>query len=236
MTTLKPPTEALPTRARLRDRPRCDLVDANVDETRVGVSGGTRAACTRGSPPPPRPRRSPPPRRSSARRISVALRNEPWRARVDRCRRALFGGRSATNERRSGTTVPFERGHPGTRRARVRRHLSRLDDVPGRPRTFPLIAPRPMLIVNGELDPRNPLEGVRGLVRRDISRVRPRPPRVQKTSSPSRSAVWRTPARLRCWLWLTRGWTGGCARRRPSATETQPRRRSPRLCETPRRG
>jgi hypothetical protein len=32
------------------------------------------------------------------------------------------------------------------------------------PRTFPLVAPRPMLIVNGELDPWNPLEGVRGVV------------------------------------------------------------------------
>ena len=32
------------------------------------------------------------------------------------------------------------------------------------PRTFPLVAPRPLLIVNGELDPRNPLEGVRGVV------------------------------------------------------------------------
>ena len=164
-----------------------------------------------------------------------ALRNERWRARVDSLPPALF--EAAKRDERE--TLGDER----YRSSEVTPELvERVYDAicPGLttfldgPRTFPLIAPRPMLIVNGELDPRNPLEGVRGLVA--ATRRACESKKKTKNFVAVAQRGYRTPARLRCWLWLTRGWTGGCARRRPSATETQPRRRSPRLCETPRRG
>jgi fermentation-respiration switch protein FrsA (DUF1100 family) len=137
-----------------------------VDETRVGVSGvslgGMYAWLAAAAAPETIAAAAP---LIGAQDFGWALRNERWRARVDSLPPALF--EAAKRDERE--TLGDER----YRSSEVTPELvERVYDAicPGLttfldgPRTFPLIAPRPMLIVNGELDPRNPLEGVRGLV------------------------------------------------------------------------
>jgi hypothetical protein len=161
------PDAALPTRAASGDEPPLDLVDVNVDETRVGVSGvslgGMYAWLAAAAAPETIAAAAP---LIGAQDFGWALRNERWRARVDSLPPALF----RTAERDERETLGDERS--STPRELTPELVERVYDAicPGLttfldgPRTFPLVAPRPMLIVNGELDPRNPLEGVRGLV------------------------------------------------------------------------
>ena len=160
------PDAALPTRAASGNEPPLDLVDVNVDETRVGVSGvslgGMYAWLAAAAAPETIAAAAP---LIGAQDFGWALRNERWRARVDSLPPALF--RAAERDERE--TLGDERTSP---REVTPELVERVYDAicPGLttfldgPRTFPLVAPRPMLIVNGELDPRNPLEGVRGLV------------------------------------------------------------------------
>jgi hypothetical protein len=144
------------------------VVFVNVDAKRVGVSGislgGMYAWLAAAAAPETVAAAAP---LIGAQDFGWALRNERWRARVDSLPPALFrtaladvddellDDDSLTNEE-SLTPELVERVYdaicPGL--------TTFLDG----PRTFPLVAPRPMLIVNGELDPRNPLEGVRGVV------------------------------------------------------------------------
>ena len=161
------PDAVLPARAASGDEPPLDLVDVNVDETRVGVSGvslgGMYAWLAAAAAPETIAAAAP---LIGAQDFGWALRNERWRARVDSLPPALF----RTAERDERETLGDERS--STPRELTPELVERVYDAicPGLttfldgPRTFPLVAPRPMLIVNGELDPRNPLEGVRGLV------------------------------------------------------------------------
>jgi hypothetical protein len=142
----------------------------NVDAKRVGVSGislgGMYAWLAAAAAPETVAAAAP---LIGAQDFGWALRNEKWRARVDSLPPALFhtaladvdddvfDDDASTNEEEESLTPELvERVYdaicPGL--------TTFLDG----PRTFPLVAPRPMLIVNGELDPRNPLEGVRGVV------------------------------------------------------------------------
>ncbi len=162
----KGPDAAPPTRAASGNEPPLDLVDVNVDATRVGVSGvslgGMYAWLAAAAAPETIAAAAP---LIGAQDFGWALRNERWRARVDSLPPALF--RAAERDERE--TLGDERTSP---REVTPELVERVYDAicPGLttfldgPRTFPLVAPRPMLIVNGELDPRNPLEGVRGLV------------------------------------------------------------------------
>jgi len=159
---------ALPTRAASGDEPPLDLVDVNVDATRVGVSGvslgGMYAWLAAAAAPETIAAAAP---LIGAQDFGWALRNERWRARVDSLPPALF--RAAERDERETRGNGDERTSPREVSPEL---VERVYDAicPGLttfldgPRTFPLVAPRPMLIVNGELDPRNPLEGVRGLV------------------------------------------------------------------------
>lgn len=80
-----------------------------------------------------------------------ALTNDAWQSRVGTFQDAVDG--AATKEGVSGVTADF-----------VRRFYDRV--VPGiysefdAPQMLPLIAPRPLLIINGDSDPRTPLPGV----------------------------------------------------------------------------
>ena len=143
------------------------FVDVRVDAARVGVSGvslgGMYAWLAAAAAPETIAAAAP---LIGAQDFGWALRNERWRARVDSLPPALF----RTAERDERETLGDERS--STPRELTPELVERVYDAicPGLttfldgPRTFPLVAPRPMLIVNGELDPRNPLEGVRGLV------------------------------------------------------------------------
>ena len=158
------PDAVLPARAASGDEPPLDLVDVNVDETRVGVSGvslgGMYAWLAAAAAPETIAAAAP---LIGAQDFGWALRNERWRARVDSLPPVLFQTAARERETSEGT---------GSFHACTPELVERVYDAvcPGLtseldgPRTFPLVAPRPLLIVNGELDPRNPLEGVRGVV------------------------------------------------------------------------
>ena len=98
MTTLKPPTRRFRRWAQRREKkkkkknePPLDLVDANVDETRVGVSGvslgGMYAWLAAAAAPETIAAAAP---LIGAQDFGWALRNERWRARVDSLPPALF--------------------------------------------------------------------------------------------------------------------------------------------------
>ena len=156
---------ALPTRAAYekKNEPPLDLVDANVDETRVGVSGvslgGMYAWLAAAAAPETIAAAAP---LIGAQDFGWALRNERWRARVDSLPPALF--EAARRDERETLGDVSEYVTPELVERVYDAICPGLTTFLDGPRTFPLIAPRPMLIVNGELDPRNPLEGVRGLV------------------------------------------------------------------------
>ena len=140
------------------------FVRVNVDAARVGVSGvslgGMYAWLAAAAAPETIAAAAP---LIGAQDFGWALRNDQWRARVDSLPPVLFQTAARERETSEGT---------GSFHACTPELVERVYDAvcPGLtseldgPRTFPLVAPRPMLIVNGELDPRNPLEGVRGLV------------------------------------------------------------------------
>jgi hypothetical protein len=156
---------ALPTRAAYekKNEPPLDLVDANVDETRVGVSGvslgGMYAWLAAAAAPETIAAAAP---LIGAQDFGWALRNERWRARVDSLPPALF--EAAKRDERETLGDVSEYVTPELVERVYDAICPGLTTFLDGPRTFPLIAPRPMLIVNGELDPRNPLEGVRGVV------------------------------------------------------------------------
>ena len=161
------PDAVLPARAASGDEPPLDLVDVNVDETRVGVSGvslgGMYAWLAAAAAPETIAAAAP---LIGAQDFGWALRNDMWRARVDSLPPALF--ETAARERETSDVSLDETTAPTLTAELVERVYDAVcpgltSDLDG-PRTFPLVAPRPMLIVNGELDPRNPLEGVRGVV------------------------------------------------------------------------
>ena len=146
-----------------KNEPPLDLVDANVDETRVGVSGvslgGMYAWLAAAAAPETIAAAAP---LIGAQDFGWALRNERWRARVDSLPPALF--EAAKRDERETLGDVSEYVTPELVERVYDAICPGLTTFLDGPRTFPLIAPRPMLIVNGELDPRNPLEGVRGLV------------------------------------------------------------------------
>ena len=140
------------------------FVDVRVDAARVGVSGvslgGMYAWLAAAAAPETIAAAAP---LIGAQDFGWALRNDQWRARVDSLPPVLFQTAARERETSEGT---------GSFHACTPELVERVYDAvcPGLtseldgPRTFPLVAPRPLLIVNGELDPRNPLEGVRGVV------------------------------------------------------------------------
>ena len=143
------------------------FVRVNVDAARVGVSGvslgGMYAWLAAAAAPETVAVAAP---LIGAQDFGWALRNDMWRARVDSLPPALF--ETAARERETSDVSLDETTAPTLTAELVERVYDAVcpgltSDLDG-PRTFPLVAPRPMLIVNGELDPRNPLEGVRGVV------------------------------------------------------------------------
>jgi hypothetical protein len=96
------------------------------------------------------------------------LRHDGWRARADSLPGVVFLTAARSGLGNSSVETPGE----GTRTeltedlvaevyARLCPHLTRELDGP---ETFPCIAPTPLLVVNGELDPRTPLPGARRVV------------------------------------------------------------------------
>lgn len=171
-------TGVAPDEASSKKEPR--VVAVNVDAARVGVSGislgGMYAWLAAAAAPETVAAATP---LIGAQDFGWALRNERWRARVDSLPPALFRAAARLETKKSRADVD-ERDDGGDDDAGATDFSERLTPelvervydaiCPGLttfldgPRTFPLVAPRPMLIVNGELDPRNPLEGVRGVV------------------------------------------------------------------------
>jgi dienelactone hydrolase len=123
----------------------------DVDATRIGLlgisKGGTETSLTAAVDP----------------RVAVAipvigvqgfnwaLEHDAWQARADTFRAALDG-------------AARDAGGAGVDAALVRKFYARVSpDIDGRfdaPMMLPLIAPRPLLVINGDSDPRTPLPGV----------------------------------------------------------------------------
>ena len=86
-----------------------------------------------------------------------ALANDAWRARAASLPPELFDAAAKDTSDENVSDVDVEREV-------YRRIVPGLcDDLDG-PRTMPLVAPRPLLVVNGELDPRCPLGGLERVV------------------------------------------------------------------------
>tara|TARA_B110000977_G_scaffold196939_1_gene278355 strand:- start:73 stop:1377 length:1305 start_codon:yes stop_codon:yes gene_type:complete len=93
--------------------------------------------------------------------FSYGLRNEMWRARVASLPPQLFDEAVKDYDLSTGTSTALNSDIVKQVYSRITPGL--LDEFDG-PQTFPLIAPIPLLILNGELDPRNPIGGVCGVV------------------------------------------------------------------------
>jgi hypothetical protein len=89
-----------------------------------------------------------------------ALSNDAWRARAASLPPELFDAAAKDMSDMSDTNI----SDVDVAREVYRRIVPGLcDDLDG-PRTMPLVAPRPLLVVNGELDPRCPAGGLEGVV------------------------------------------------------------------------
>ena len=86
------------------------------------------------------------------------LLNDSWRARADSLPPALF---AAAAEELVGDPSAVDAGIVGAVYRRICPGL--IDELDG-PATLPLISPRPLLVVNGELDPRCPFPGLMNAV------------------------------------------------------------------------
>ena len=84
-----------------------------------------------------------------------------WRARVASLPPQLFDEAVKDYDLSTGTSTALNSDIVKQVYSRITPGL--LDEFDG-PQTFPLIAPIPLLILNGELDPRNPIGGVCGVV------------------------------------------------------------------------
>jgi dipeptidyl aminopeptidase/acylaminoacyl peptidase len=126
-----------------------------------------------------------------------ALENDAWRARVETFQRALDG--AAADEGVTRVTADF-----------VRRFYDRV--VPGIYAEFdaaamlPLIAPRPLLVINGDSDPRTPLPGVRESVAGAEARYRAlnAADRFRLLLQPDTGHAFTPPAEQAAIEWLTR--------------------------------